>query len=277
MIKNIEIINYKGLKNLKLIFKEFNIIHGVNNIGKTRILEFINDFILALFYQNIDKNLTLHGIVQFANSKIEIIINEGKIVKLRKNKIQKQKLHLNFIRVTDNDIVPINQSFNEEELLKWLKIYDPNITEFGIKNKKLSVKFKHTDYFEHANLAIRTLVKIYITIYNIENFNEIWDIKSILLMDDFSGLFHPLLFETIINAITDCNAQIIFASNDSHLLSTFIINNFIFLDFDEYGNTIKLKNVTSGINASLANYENILRRDKLLKTQFYDSDFMIEI
>lgn len=93
MIDKIEIKNYKGISNLNINFKNFNLLYGRNSIGKTRILSFIADFI------NFNKSNNLDGKIYFTQLSEE---NDEKLNKfildlsIFDNKIQKFKLSSNY-------------------------------------------------------------------------------------------------------------------------------------------------------------------------------------
>ena len=150
MIKDIEIVKYKGFENLKLEnLSQVNIISGENNIGKTALLEalFLNNNIL-IEYKLFDKIVLLQQFLFIATTR-----------DIQENRIKKYLKNVNFIVHS-----------NELKLdIKYKSTYEFN------ENEKEEVKNFNQDYsgfiVGYTNSKLNLLPIDDITTHNIMNSN----------------------------------------------------------------------------------------------------------
>jgi len=99
MINEIEIIEYKGFKNLKLDnLSQINVISGENNVGKTALLEALFlYYLIELKYNLVEKFFSFSEFVFIAENR-----------NLEKNRIKNYLKNTHFLAKTDNINININ-------------------------------------------------------------------------------------------------------------------------------------------------------------------------
>lgn len=208
-INELEIRNFRNIKNLKVKFKNnLNIFIGKNAQGKTSILESI--FFLAITKShrtNIDKNMIMNNELfskvvgkienkEESKDKIEILLkNNGKKVQINYKNINKLSDYISKLPViifSPNDIEILTGSPQErrkylnisisqlnKEYLYYLNIYNKILKQRNeyLKNKKVNDEIYFeilTQKFIEINLKIIIFRNIYINRIN-KNINKIFN------------------------------------------------------------------------------------------------------
>jgi len=167
MINEIEIIDYKGFKNLKLDnLSQINVISGENNVGKTALLEAI------FLYKNIyfeDKNLGMF-------TSIEPFLFIARNRDITGNKINKYLKNIHFLAKTNEFSMNINYKsanrLTKEEQQNVKKIFNQDyehfiinyINDFLIIKPIKSIGLKRIFEYEYINSSKPTskrLVELY--------------------------------------------------------------------------------------------------------------------
>jgi AAA15 family ATPase/GTPase len=169
MIKDIEIVEYKGFKNLKLDnLSQINIISGENNIGKTALLE-------ALFlYKNVYDNdlYTIFGILLSLQPFLPIAKNRD----ITKNRIKNYLKNICYLVKTNDIDININykssyqltkeekkyvkEKFNQDYTDFIVCYINKNLDILAIDNENLE-NFYNNDYINSSKPTNKELVKLY--------------------------------------------------------------------------------------------------------------------
>jgi len=166
MIEEIEIVEYKGFKNLKLEnLSQINIISGENNIGKTALLEAL--FIYEAINKAFDNIYPSFG--GLARTTFSLIaknrnINEKKLKRYLQNITYKTK----DLKIQSKNIYELNDREREE-----IKKFNQDYTQFivGYKNNKLDIttidnaynysNMFYTNYINSSKPTNKNLVELY--------------------------------------------------------------------------------------------------------------------
>ena len=170
MINEIEIVEYKGFKNLKLDnLSQINIISGENNIGKTALLEAI--YIFDFYLDSYNDSFALHAFGVSINPFLLIAENRD----IRSNRIKKYLKSTNFLVKTQDLEVnikykssyhltkkeeDIKKQFNQDYKEFIIFYIDDYIYMEPIDNIHLEIELNN-QYINSSKPTNKQLVKLY--------------------------------------------------------------------------------------------------------------------
>ena len=163
MIEEIEIVEYKGFKNLKLEnLSQINIISGKNNVGKTALLE-------ALFiYENIEKDFCLTGILSAKDTFSFIGENRNINKRKLKNYLQKINYKTKNLEIKPKTIHKLNdkekeeiKKFNQDYTQFLVTYYDEEHLNIDTIDNTFSDNTFYTNYINSSKPSNERLVKLY--------------------------------------------------------------------------------------------------------------------
>lgn len=279
MIKRIEIYNYKGIENFKIDFCNFNLLYGRNAVGKTRILNFIHDFLNFKNSSDVNGKIIFTKIIDNKEYVFEYVLNiENKKVKTFYVKTNYKKTRLSKVidiekKVNGDEINEFKFTPSKETFIRYLlTLKDDKNIWFEIIVTFLNTIFyleQDEDYVpvsyevDHENNTISINDKYLSNFINNETLKNTYNFEAKQKLDKIIKTLNYFIAKIDFNfKELKLNYEIII-EDDNENEQTYYLKNMIYvlknnLQFD-LKNPILKTNISRGIRHFIHIFENIIK------------------